>query len=88
MALDSTFWESEKRRLLALFLPRLTQMAMAGMTNAARQAGISFDNTLYSKLAENWARTQTEQILRDFVSVDLIQPADVPTGGAKYGTFV
>ncbi len=88
MPLTEQFWENERRRLLAIFLPRMTQMALTGMVTAARQAGIAFDNTLYSKLAENWARTQTEKILRDFVSTDLIQPADVPAGGAKYGTFV
>lgn len=49
--------------MLALFLPRLTQMAYSGMVNAARQIGIAFDNTLYSRLAENWARSYTDQLL-------------------------
>lgn len=64
--LTSDFWENEKRRLMALFLPRLTQMALTGMTTAARQAGISFDNLMYSKRAEAWARTYTDQLLADF----------------------
>lgn len=66
MPIDSAFWENEKRRLMAIFLPRLTQMALTGMTNAARQAGISFDNTLYNQRAEAWARTYTDQLLADF----------------------
>ncbi|MCX6057750.1 MAG: minor capsid protein [Chloroflexi bacterium] len=65
MPIDSTFWENEKRRLLAIFLPRLTQMALTGMTTAAKQAGISFDNTLYNQRAEAWARTYTDQLLAD-----------------------
>lgn len=63
MPIDSTFWENEKRRLMALFLPRLIQMALTGMITAARQAGISFDSTLYSKRAEAWARTHTDNLL-------------------------
>lgn len=66
MSIDSTFWENEKRRLMALFLPRLTQMALTGMTTAARQAGISFDNMHYNQRAEAWARTYTDQLLADF----------------------
>ncbi len=63
MSLTEEFWENENRRLLALFLPRLTQMAYSGMVNAARQLGIAFDNTLYSRLAEDWARNYTDQLL-------------------------
>lgn len=65
MPLSDEFWENENRRLLALFLPRLTQMAYSGMTNAARQLGIAFDNALYSKLAENWARSYTDKLLEE-----------------------
>ncbi len=65
MSLTEEFWENENRRLLALFLPRLTQMAYSGMVNAARQLGIAFDNTLYSRLAENWARNYTDKLLEE-----------------------
>ena len=63
MPLTEQFWENERRRLLAIFLPRMTQMALTGMVTAARQAGIAFDNTLYSKRAEAWARTYTDNLL-------------------------
>lgn len=78
MPLDPTFWENERRRLLAILLPRLAQMALTGMVNAARQAGIAFDNTLYNQRAEAWARTYTDQLLEGFIS----------TSKANQGTFV
>ena len=68
MPLSSDFWENEHRQLLAVLLPRLTQMALAGMFNAARQAGIAFDNTLYNQRAEAWARTYTDQLMADLGS--------------------
>jgi SPP1 gp7 family putative phage head morphogenesis protein len=65
MPLTADFWEGENRRLLAIFLPRLTQMALTGMENAARQAGISFDRTLYNQRAEQWARSYTDDLLAE-----------------------
>lgn len=65
MPLTADFWEGENRRLLALFLPRLTQMALTGMQSAARQAGIAFDNTLYNQRAEQWARNYTDDLLAE-----------------------
>ncbi len=65
MPLTADFWEGENRRLLAIFLPRLAQMALTGMENAARQAGISFDRTLYNQRAEQWARSYTDDLLAE-----------------------
>lgn len=67
MPLTEQFWENERRRLLAIFLPRMTQMALTGMVTAARQAGIAFDNTLYNQYAEAWARTYTDYLLEEFI---------------------
>ena len=78
MPLDDSFWENEKRQLLAVLKPRLEQMALTGMINAARQAGIAFDMTLYNQRAESWARAYTDQLLEDFIS----------TSKTKQGTFV
>ncbi len=65
MALDAAFWENEHRQLLAILQPRLAQMALSGMVNAARQVGIAFDATLYNQRAEAWARTYTDQLLAE-----------------------
>lgn len=63
--LPNDFWENENRRLLAIFLPRLTEMAYSGMVNAARQIGIAFDNALYNQRAEAWARDYTDKLLAE-----------------------
>ncbi len=65
MTLNATFWANERRVLLAILLPRLTQMALAGMQAAARLVGVGFDNELYNRRAEEWARIYTDTLLAD-----------------------
>jgi SPP1 gp7 family putative phage head morphogenesis protein len=89
MAVDAAFWENEQRYLLALFLPRLTQMALSSMTSAARQAGIAFDNTLYNQQAEAWAKTYTDKLLEGFISTSKTQPGTFVEGtGAAISAWI
>jgi hypothetical protein len=63
MPLEAAFWESERRQLLAILLPRFSQMAFAAMQQAALKAGLAFNPTLYNQRAEAWARSYADQVL-------------------------
>lgn len=61
------FWDEEKDNLLAVILPYMHRMAMAGVEIGERKleqlAGISFDNTLVHAEAARWARQLTDNLL-------------------------
>jgi SPP1 gp7 family putative phage head morphogenesis protein len=67
MTLPAAFWDNEQRRLLAILVPRLAQMALTGMQEAARKVGIAFNNQLYNQQAEAWARAHADEILKGFI---------------------
>jgi hypothetical protein len=60
------FWESERRILLAILLPRVEQMTIAGADMAIAglaTVGMAFDNALAHEPAARWAREYTDQVL-------------------------
>jgi hypothetical protein len=60
------FWEIERRLLLAILLPRIEQMAIAGADMALgglASVGMAFDNALAHEPAARWAREYTDQVL-------------------------
>lgn len=63
MTFDPSFWRNEKTRLLAILLPRLTQMSFEAAKQAAQKAGIGFNPALANANAANWARSYTDTLL-------------------------
>jgi len=72
MTISPDFWENERRRLLAIFVPRFAQMAITGMRDAARKSGIGigFRQDIYNQQASDWARANTDELLRGFMDPD------------------
>jgi len=66
MQLPPEFWLLERQILLAILLPRIEQMAIAGANLALgglATVGMAFDNALAHEPAARWARTYTDQVL-------------------------
>lgn len=59
----AVFWENEKRQLLAVLLPFLSQAAQRGVQSAARKAGIALSLELANAAAAEWARRYTDELL-------------------------
>ncbi len=64
--LSSEFWQGEKKRLLAELLPKMEELAIAGVTvglDKLARFGITFDSALAHAEAAAWARTYTDDLL-------------------------
>lgn len=90
MTLTDSFWRNEKSRLLAILLPRLTQMAVEAAKQAAQKAGIGFNPALANANAARWARDYTDALLDQLGTtsakgVGEIIAKFVETPGATYG---
>jgi SPP1 gp7 family putative phage head morphogenesis protein len=90
MAINDSFWRNEKNRLLAILLPRLTQMSFEAAKQAAQKAGIGFNPALANANAANWARTYTDSLLDQLGTTSQAGIGElvgkwVETPGATYG---
>jgi hypothetical protein len=96
VSIPPAFWADERNRLLALFLPKMEALAMAGAVNAAlklRGVGITFDPMLANAAAAAWARVYTDALLQrlqttDQAVVGKILANWVATPGATMGDLV
>lgn len=62
--LPASFWEDERRRLLAVLGPVIEGAALAGAAAVARSlGGISLDYGLVNEDAADWARRYTDELL-------------------------
>lgn len=69
--LPAEFWQREYDAILALLLPQLEQLAIAGAGVGAERlarAGIVIDSTLAHANAARWARTYTDRLLQQLGS--------------------
>jgi len=64
VALNDSFWNNEKNRMLAILQPRLEQMAVEAAKQAAQKAGIAFNPNLANANAARWARDYTDALLK------------------------
>lgn len=62
-SLPPGFWEDERRRLLAILGPKITQAAQMGVQLAATKAGIGLNMELANQAAADWARAYTDDLL-------------------------
>lgn len=83
MSLLDSFWEGERQRLVSIFVPRLAQMAMVGMFDASRKAGVVFNQDLYSRHAEAWALATTDEILEGFINSSKTMQGTFQSGSGK-----
>lgn len=96
VSIPPAFWQDERKRLLALFLPKLESLAMLGAMNATlkmRGVGISFDPMLVNAAAAAWARVYTDALLNRLQTTDQqvvgkILANWVSTPGASMGDLV
>lgn len=66
--LNAVFWQTERRYLQAVILPRITTMAIEGANlglDRLSAVGIMFDNAQAHAAAAQWAREFTDSFLRD-----------------------
>lgn len=62
--LPPDFWEEERRRLLAIILPRLEAAAIAGAALSREKfPRLVFDPDLHNRQAAEWARQHTDDLL-------------------------
>lgn len=66
--LPDEFWENERRLLAALLVPRFAAAIYAALANTSRAASIGFDPAQYNRMAEQFAREQTDGYLLGFKS--------------------
>ena len=57
------FWEAERRRLLAVLLPRVAGSALAGLASANGRASLGLNLELANEEAAEWARRYTDDLL-------------------------
>lgn len=62
--LPPSFWEEEMRRLALILVPRLTQIALEGAEVGSSKIGVGFNWSIYSLLAEQWAKEYTDALLK------------------------
>lgn len=72
-----SFWEEEGRRLAAILVPRLTQMALEGARIGSEKIGIGFNWTLYNILAERWAKDYTDILLKEVKTTNKAVVGDI-----------
>ncbi len=76
-SLPPGFWEEEYRRLAVLIVPRLAQMALEGSRRGSEKIGIGFNNHIYNILAEEWARSYTDILLREVGTTNQMVVGDI-----------
>lgn len=63
MTLPPDFWQDERRRLLAILLPKIERAALTGIIQAQRKNGIGLNLEMANQRAADWARSYTDDLL-------------------------